>query len=399
MNFMNKYSYICNRCNSQYSSKEIEDNLLYLCPKCGKAEKQSPLEGVLLIEYDYDNIKSNIRREDFLKIEPGKFWLYPQLWPIDFQKIEIQLLDLLVLPTDNLLSYKINDREILVLDETRNPTLSYKDRASILVVLKALELEISEISTASTGNAGSSLSGICARLGIRSHIFVPKNIPEAKRIQIEAYGADLVVVDGDYDLAFDTCLEVSLKNNWYNRNTAYNPLTIEGKKSAAFDIFLQTNGNIPDIIIIPMGDGVIISGIFKGFSELLKLGWIEKLPQLIGVQSNNSDAIVKFLNEGKFEYKPANTIADSISAGAPRNLYMAAEAVTKSGGKGISISDEDILLAQKEFIRETGILCEPSSAATYAAFKKLKDDEIVRNKSVLLLITGNGLKDINALKY
>lgn len=395
---MNKYSYICHLCNSRYSSKDVEESLLYLCPKCGKAEKQTPLEGVLLIEYDYDNIKKDISREAFLKNEAGKFWLYPYLWPIDFQKIDSQLLDRLVLPADNLLNYKINNRDILLLDETRNPTLSYKDRASALVVLKAIELGISEISTASTGNAGSSLAGICSRLGLRSHIFVPKNIPEAKQIQIEAYGADLVVVDGDYDLAFDTCLEVSLKNNWYNRNTAYNPLTIEGKKSAAFDIFIQTKGNIPDVIIIPVGDGVIISGIYKGFSELLKLGWIEKLPQLIGVQSNNSDAIVRFLTEDKFEYKPANTIADSISAGAPRNLYMAAEAITESKGKAVSISDDDILLAQKEFIRETGILCEPSSAATYAAFKKLKDDEIVQNKSVLLLITGNGLKDINALK-
>ena len=119
MNFINKYSYICNRCNSQYSSKEIEDNLLYLCPKCGKAEKLKPLEGVLLIEYDYDNFRNNIKREDFLKIEPGKFWLYPQLWPIDFQKIEIQLLDRLVLQKDNLLSYKINGRDILVFDENQ----------------------------------------------------------------------------------------------------------------------------------------------------------------------------------------------------------------------------------------------------------------------------------------
>jgi len=394
---MDKYSYICHTCNSCYSSKHVEASLLYLCPKCGSAEKQNPLEGVLLIDYDYDNIKSNIKREDFLKIKPGKFWLYPQLWPVDFQKIEIQLLDRLVLPADNLLNYKIDNRDLLVLDETRNPTLSYKDRASALVALKALELGISEISTASTGNAGSSLAGICARLGLQSHIFVPKNIPEAKRIQIEAYGADLVVVDGDYDLAFDICLEVSSKNNWYIRNTAYNPLTIEGKKSAAFDVFSQTNGNIPDIIIIPMGDGVIIAGIYKGFRELLKLGWIEKLPQLIGVQSKNSDAIVRFLNEGKFEYQLADTIADSISAGAPRNLYMAAEAIIKSEGKAILISDSDILLAQKEFIRETGILCEPSSAATYAAYKQLRYDKIFQNKSTLLLITGNGLKDIKSL--
>ena len=398
MNFMNKYSYICHTCDSRYSSKDVEEILLYLCPKCGKAKKQSPLEGVLLINYNYDKIKNIIKREDFLKNKAGKFWLYPQLWPIDFQKIDIQLLNRLVLPADNLLNYKINDMNILLLDETRNPTLSYKDRASALVVLKALELGITEISTASTGNAGSSLAGICARLGLKSHIFVPKNIPEGKRIQIEAYGADLVVVDGDYDLAFDTCLKVSSENNWYNRNTAYNPLTIEGKKSAAFDIFIQTKGNIPDMIFIPAGDGVIISGIYKGFTELLKLGWIDRLPQLVGVQSKNSDAIVRFLDQGKFEYRPATTIADSISAGAPRNLYMATEAIIKSKGKAIAISDADILLGQKEFIRETGILCEPSSAATYLAYKNLIKVNNLSNKSILLLITGNGLKDIDALK-
>ena len=394
---MTKYSYNCYSCNSNYSAKQIEGNFVYLCPKCGTAEKQKPLKGILLPEYDYDYIKTEISRENFLKLVPGKFWLYPNLGPIYFDKINRQILDRLILPADNLLNYKINSKEFFVLDETRNPTLSYKDRASNLVALKAIELGIKEIAAASTGNAGSSLAGICARLGLKSHIYVPKNIPEAKRIQIEAYGADLVVVDGDYDSAFDKCLEDSIKNGWYNRNTAYNPLTIEGKKSAAFDIFIQTKGKIPEVIFIPAGDGVIISGIYKGFTELLKLGWIEKLPKLILIQSENGDAIVRFIEKGVFEYYPADTIADSISAGAPRNLYMAAEAVKQTNGMAISISDTDILQAQKKFIRKTGILCEPSSAAAYAAFKELKDDEIVRNKSVLLLITGNGLKDIKNL--
>ena len=394
---MTKYSYNCYSCNSNYSAKQIEGNFVYLCPKCGTAEKQKPLKGILLLEYDYDYTKTENSRENFLKLVPGKFWLYPNLWPIDFDKINRQILDRLVLPADNLLNYKINNKEFSVLDETRNPTLSYKDRASSLVALKAIELGIKEIAAASTGNAGSSLAGICARLGLKSHIYVPKNIPEAKRIQIEAYGSDLVVVDGDYDLAFDKCLEDSIKNGWYNRNTAYNPLTIEGKKSAAFDIFIQTKGKIPEVIFIPAGDGVIISGIYKGFTELLKLGWIEKLPKLILIQSENSDAIVRFIEKGVFEYCPADTIADSISAGAPRNLYMAAEAVKQTNGMAISISDADILQAQKKFIRKTGILCEPSSAAAYAAFMELKDDKVVRNKSVLLLITGNGLKDTKNL--
>lgn len=392
------YTYLCKNCQSEFNSDYIENNFYYLCPKCGVAKKNLPLKGVLEIEYNYVSIKENISKEEFLKLEPGKFWLYPELWPIKFENIDSKILQKLTLPSNNLLNYSIAGNSFLIFDETRNPTLSYKDRASSLVALKAMELRFDEIATASTGNAGSSLAGICARLGITSHIYVPKNIPDAKRIQIEAYGANLIVVDGDYDFAFDKCLADSKKNNWYNRNTAYNPLTIEGKKSAAYDIFIQTNGIIPDVLFIPVGDGVIISGLYKGFLELLKLGWIEKLPQLVGVQSEKSDAVVRYFNSNEFHYKSASTVADSISAGAPRNLFLAIEAIKKSDGFAIAVSDEDILLNQKEFIKETGVLCEPSSAATYAAYKIFIDQNKLQSKSSLLLITGNGLKDIESLK-
>ena len=388
---------MCSSCSSSYTHEDIDEFNFYLCPICGKAEKNQPLSGVLSIEYDYENISNSVSCTEFLSNDSGKFWLYPYLWPIDFNKIDLKIFNWLALPKDNLLKCSIDEQDVLLLDETRNPTLSYKDRATSLVVLKAIELGIKEIAAASTGNAGSSLAGICARLGLYSHIFVPTNIPDEKRIQIEAYGANLVLVDGDYDLAFDTCLDESTKNGWYNRNTAYNPLTIEGKKSAAFDIFIQTHGKIPETIIIPVGDGVIISGIYKGFSDLQKLGWIEKVPKLIGVQSQNSSALVRFIDSGEFKYIPATTIADSISAGAPRNLYMAAQVVTESGGKALSVSDSQILSSQKEFIKETGIFCEPAAAATFAAYKTLLDEKDLEDESVLLIITGNGLKDIKSL--
>ena len=394
-----KYLYKCFNCREEFTPKVVEKNFNYLCLRCGKAEKQKPLEGVLTVEYDYKELKKKIRKEDFLKLTPGKFWLYPDLWPIDFQNISDELLNKLVLPSDQFLKYNINNRNLFVLDDTRNPTLSYKDRASFIVALKALELDFNEIAAASTGNAGSSLAGICARLGLTARIYVPKNIPAEKRIQIEAYGAKLGIVAGDYDKAFDVCLEESKRNNWYNRNTAYNPLTIEGKKSAAYDIFISSNGNIPDVIFVPVGDGVIISGVYKGFKELLELGWIEKLPKLIAVQSLGSDTLVRYLNTGRFEYKPANTIADSISAGAPRNLYMAAYAVGESNGFAIAVNDDEILNSQKEFIKQTGILCEPSCASVYSAYNKLTNEEKFSSfEKILLMITGNGLKDIKALR-
>ncbi len=396
---MKNYIYKCSNCKKEFPAELIEDNFYYLCPECGKAEKNQPLKGVLTVEYDYNEIKKKLSRDEFLKLTPGKFWLYPDLWPINFQNFSDEQLNKLALPADLLLKYTIDGRDLWVMDETRNPTLSYKDRATSLVVLKAIEMGISEIAAASTGNAGSSLAGICARLGLSARIYVPQNIPDAKRIQIEAYGAKLEIVDGDYDKAFDVCLEESKKNNWYNRNTAYNPLTIEGKKSAAYDIFISSQGNIPDVIFVPVGDGVIISGIYKGFKELLALGWIDKLPKLIAVQSTGSDALVRYINTKIFEYKPASTIADSISAGAPRNLYMAADAVKESNGFAIAVTDEEILSAQKEFIKQTGILCEPSSASVYAAYKKLMAEaKLNSSDKILLLITGNGLKDVEALR-
>jgi len=392
------YIYKCSSCLKEFEAKEIEAYFSYLCPNCGEAEKNKPLIGVLTVEYDYIDLKKKLSKEDFFKLTPGKFWLYPDLWSIDFQNFSDDQLKKLSLPSDQLLKYTIDGKDLWLLDDTRNPTLSYKDRASSLVALKALQLGINEIAAASTGNAGSSIAGICARLGMITHIFVPSTIPDSKRIQIQSFGANLFMVDGSYDDAFDLCLEVSTAKNWYNRNTAYNPLTVEGKKSAAFDIFIATKGNVPDKIFVPVGDGVIISGIYKGFTEILKLGWIEKLPQLIAVQSTGSDALVRFLECGIFNFKCAHTAADSISAGAPRNLYMAVNSVKNTNGKAIAVTDDEIFAAQKIIAKKFGILSEPSSAASLAGYIKMDDlGEIGKREKVLLLITGNGLKDISAL--
>ena len=403
---MNEYSYKCFSCGKEFSNKLIEKELHYLCPECGTAEKNKPLRGVLEVVYNYDKFKKNISRDKFLKSEPGKCWLYPELWPLEFTSdeeiikgISNDKLERLALNSSSFLKFNFEDYPIFIQDETRNPTLSYKDRASIITAVKGIQLGVKEIAAASTGNAGSSLAGISARLGINSHIFVPKNIPEAKRIQIQSFGANIYKIDGSYDDAFDLCLEVSSSKKWYNRNTAYNPLTVEGKKSAAYDIFISSKGNIPDLIFVPVGDGVILSGIYKGFKELLSLGWIEKLPQFIAVQAEGSNALVRYLESGQFEFIPANTIADSISAGAPRNLFMAADAIKRSGGKAISVTDDEIISAQKIVAQKFGILSEPSSAAAMAGYIKLKNSNKSSKKDkVLLLITGNGLKDTNSLE-
>jgi len=404
---MNQYYYECFTCKSKFSKQQIENNLLYLCPKCGKAEKNKPLVGVLKLRYNYNSISEEIKKNDFLNSTTGKFWFYPQLWPLDYtlKKDSISIkgitesqLDSIKIVSSPLVKVNHDKNELLIFDDTRNPTLSYKDRASGLVGLKAIQLGIKEISTASTGNAGSSLAGICARLGIKSHIFVPEKIPLGKRIQIQSFGANIYLVKGDYDQAFDLCLEISKAKGWYNRNTAYNPLTIEGKKSAAYDMFISLKGNLPDYIFIPVGDGVIISGIYKGIWELKQLGWIKEIPKLIAVQAEGSNALVRYIEKKKFVFKSAHTIADSIHAGAPRNLYMAADAVTQSNGLAVSVTDSEIIAAQKKSAREFGLLIEPAAAASFAGYLKLAKSKTISPKSKsLLMFTGNGLKDQQTL--
>lgn len=401
---MSHYFYKCFDCNTEFDSAFIEDNFNYLCPRCGLAEKEKPLRGVLTVEYDYDSIKKNLSRKKFLSLRAGEISSYPELLPLSysyknqnvFDKLNSQIAENIILSSHPATEYTLHNSTIKIFDDTRNPTLSFKDRASIVIALKALQLGITEISAASTGNAGSSLAGICARFGLRSKIFVPQRIPAAKRMQIQIYGADLYIVQGDYDQAFDLCLEVSNDMKWYNRNTAYNSLTIEGKKTSAYDLFISEKGILPEYIFIPSGDGVILAGMYKGFYDLLRLGWIDKLPKLMCVQAMGSDAIIRYTETNSFTYYPADSVADSICAGAPRNLFMSAAAVKTSCGEGIRVSDTQILSAQALSASLFGIIVEPAASASLAGFLKYKEyhDSI---DNALLMFTGNGMKDIESL--
>ncbi|MBC8527124.1 MAG: threonine synthase [Candidatus Cloacimonetes bacterium] len=393
------YYYQCFTCEKKWDADFIEPNFHYLCPDCkSKNQPGNPLIGVLQIFYDYDSLKTKYSKKFFKKIKSGNIFLYHELLP--FQKnLNFSLFDSLTLPQNSLKkTQNISDNEIYLLDETHNPTFSYKDRASILVAAKAIEIVKTTICTASTGNAASSISGICATLGLKSKIFVPKSIPDEKLLQIKIYGADIQKVDGNYDDAFDLAIKKSKENNWYNRNTAYNPLTIEGKKSGAFDIILQMNFEVPDKVFVPVGDGVIISGLYKGFFDLHQLEIIEKIPQLIAVQAEGSSAIIDYLATKKFVLKKSKTVADSISVNAPRNLYLAADCIEKSKGFGIKVSDDEILKSEKYIGNKLGIFVEPSAAAAWTGFEKYCNSTSKKNEKIVVILTGCGLKDSKSAK-
>jgi len=285
-------------------------------------------------------------------------------------------------------------------DDTCEPSGSYKDRASFLVAAFAREHRVAEVALASTGNAASSMACVGAAAGIKVTVFLPKSAPAAKRVQVLQYGAELREIDGSYDLAFDACLEYTERAGVLSRNTAYNPLTIEGKKTAAYEIVRDLRAALGrkatvDHVFVPTGDGVILAGVIKGFEDLLALGEIERAPTFWAAQAEGSSAIVRALETGRIEPRPSSTLADSISVDAPRNGIFALAKMRAHGGRGAIVSDEEILEAQRLASSRAGLFAEPSSACALAAFLKVRPS-LGSDEIAVVMLTGSGLKDIKS---
>ncbi|HEY6401080.1 MAG TPA: threonine synthase, partial [Blastocatellia bacterium] len=271
---------------------------------------------------------------------------------------------------------------------------------SALAVVKAREVGASVVTTASSGNAGSALAGMCASVGMKSVIFAPVYAPAAKIAQLQIYGSKIALVEGSYDEAFDLCLEAGRRYGWYQRSTGYNPFMAEGKKTAALEISEQLNWEVPDKVFVGVGDGCIIGGMWKGFNDLNRLGLIDRLPQMIGVQAEGASAIVDAVNgDGILRAGPAQTVADSINVGRPRDATRAIRAIRMSNGCGVKVSDEEIIAAIGRLARSTGVFVEPAAAAAFAGFvKHCEAGAIKPDESALLTLTGAGLKDVETAR-
>jgi threonine synthase len=383
---MTEFQYRCSRCGLTYGRDEVR----YLCPECGRDYAPGmPLVGVLEVELDYRRIAKRFRRSRpdwdlFTPVEREYFPAYPA-GGTPFAPAP-RLGEILGWP------------DLWIKNDGLNPSGSLKDRASLIVVAEAARLNETTIVCASTGNAASSLAAVCAAAGRRAVIFVPESAPRAKLVQMLVCGARVIPVRGSYDDAFRLSLEYTRRRGGLNRNTAYHPLTLEGKKTAGLEIFAQNGMRVPDAILVPVGDGVIISGVHKAFRDLRAAGLCERLPRLIAVQAESSAAIHDFIVGGSFRpaLAPA-TIADSISVSVPSNPDLARRAVLESGGFSLTVGDERILEAQALLAGQAGVFAEPAAAASAAA---LLTDEARRRLDpawqVVLLITGHGLKDVEA---
>jgi len=383
---MTRFVYQCSNCGKQYQRDEVR----YLCPLCARDYRPGmPLVGVLSAQFDYGAIRKKFRKDkpDWNLFSAVEEKFYPPI-PVGntpfFQSAA--------------LGHELGFDNVWIKNDGLNPSASLKDRASFLVVAEANRLKEKTIVAASTGNAASALAAVCAAAGKRALIFVPENAPTAKLVQMILYGATVVPVRGTYDDAFRISLEYTAKRGGLNRNTAYHPLTIEGKKTVGLEILSQNHWRVPDAILVPTGDGVIISGVYKAFYDLKAAGLISRLPRLVCVQAEKSNAIHHYVESGIYKNAahPA-TVADSISVSIPSNAHMARKAILESGGFSLTVSDEEILQAQGVLAAKTGIFAEPASSATVAALKKLRGlKQLGRREQIVLLITGHGLKDVES---
>ena len=397
----------CLRCGREYAVDEIE----YVC-EC--RPNQGSDMGTLDVLYDYAAIQGVLEPRRLQADRDSSIGRYWPLLPIGAREnlppLPVGGTPLLDAPR---LAIDLGVSRLFVKDDGRNPSASLKDRASAIAVTKAKEKGRAIVATASTGNAAAALAGQSAAAGQANVIFVPRTAPPAKIAQLLAYGSTVLAVDGSYDQAFDLCAAACQEFGWYNRNTGYNPYMSEGKRTVSFEIAEQltaympapASGDaapfaVPDAVFVSVGDGCIIGGVYRGFYDLMRLGWTARMPRIYGVQSEQSAALANAWRAGLEipEAVTATTRADSISVDAPRDAVKALRAVRESGGAYITVPDAAILAAILPLARRAATFAEPAGATAFAgALVAAAAGMIGEEETVVVINTGSGLKDIAAV--
>jgi threonine synthase len=383
---------VCDSCGASFRPGEIE----LTCPSCGDRL------GTLTVEYDLEAISRLLNREVLRERRDFSHWRYLELLPVAGRPAELHprvgWTPLYETPD---LARRLGLERLWLKDDGLNPSASYKDRASSVAVAHALSLGRRQICAASTGNAASSLSLFAACAGLRAVILVPESAPEAKLAQLLLFGAEVLMVRGNYDQAFELSLGLSRQLGFYCRSTAVNPVLAEGKKTGALEICEQFDFEPPDWVAVGVGDGCILGGLWKGFCDFYRLGLIHRRPRLLGVQAAGSAPLYRAWREGAArveDLQAPSTAADSICVGRPRDQLKALRAVRESGGAFMAVDDEEILGAMR-LMGSAGVFAEPAGAASLAGLAAARGQNIIgRSESALALITGNGLKDISSAR-
>ncbi|WP_435335936.1 threonine synthase [Haloarchaeobius sp. TZWWS8] len=377
----------CTLCGETYDPEQV----VYTCPN------HDGVAGILEVQYDYDVIVDRFDAELDGNIESQ--WKYRDFLPVDTDATPVTLDEGGTPLVD---APRLGDElgvDVRVKNDGVNPTGCFKDRATSVAVTKARYAGRDVVTCASTGNAAASLAGYAARGGLDCRIFVPAAAPEGKLVQPRVYGADVLAVEGSYDEAYDLSLEVTQEYGWYNRNAAINPFQIEGKRTVGHELAEQTRGEIPDWVVFSMGDGCTIAGCWKGLREFAELDFVDDTPKMLGVQPEGASAIHDAFHEHDDVDTVADTLADAVAVGRPRNTLKACRALEESGGTALTVSDEEILDAETLLGRTEGIYAEPAGAAPVAGIRKARERGIIEaDESVVTVVTGSGLKDTAGAK-
>ena len=390
------WNLVCSECGIEYDEREVR----YVCPVCATEQRVGDVvRGLLEVRWKPEALRSGWETYKNDQVRAG----FERMRPLLPLSDSVQALPLLVgdTPLCPVLRLRtlIDMPRLWVKDDTRNPSGSYKDRASALVCLKAIEYGETAIVAASTGNAASALACLAASLGQNVFVIVPSAAPPAKLTQILCYGARVLPVLGSYDDAFELSLEATRSLGWYNRNTGYNPFTVEGKKTCAVEIVRDLGYRAPDVVVVPTGDGVILAGIAKGFRDLVVAGAISSIPRLIAVQASGAASLARAVRDGGDlrSVSGSFSVADSICVDVPRAGLLAMRDIRATGGGAVIVDDGAILSALADLARISGIYAEPAAAASLAGLRQALSEGLVsREEETVLLVTGGGLKDTKA---
>ena len=377
--------YRCTLCN-EAQGISYENNT---CPQCGES-------GILDVEYDYDLMREALDKTPLHNNKRYSMFRYQPFLSVDIQKHSHVLhVGWTPLYHAKRLGKHLGLNHLHIKDEGVNPSGSLKDRASAIAVLQALEKGVKTIACSSTGNAASSLAANAARAGLRTVIFVPKRVPKGKLVQLMMYGAYVIRVEGDYKAAYNLSKEAIHRYGWHNRNAAINPHLVEGKKTVMLEIAEQCNFKMPEWLVVSIGDGCTVGGIYKALFDLKSVGMIDTMPKILGVQASGCAPFHQAFTTNKpLVETDESTLADSIAVGIPRNPVKGLRAITKTLGTTITVDDAAILSAAKTMASLEGVFAEPAAAASLAGLESAIHQGIIKQHDrVILISTGNGLKD------
>jgi len=375
----------CINCKTPYGIDEI----VYFCKKCGD---------ILEIKFDLKELAETLKNSGWMQ-KPLSVWRYRDFMPIhETTKLVTLSEGGTGLHRSERLGAELGLKNLYVKNEGENPTGSFKDRGMTVGVTKAVELGARHVICASTGNTSASLAAYAARAGIKCTVLIPSGkIAYGKLSQAMIHGAKVLQVRGNFDQALEFVLKLAEKHKNIYLLNSINPFRIEGQKSLGYEICEQLNNDAPDRIIVPVGNAGNISAIWKGLTEFYQLGYIKKLPKMTGIQAAGSAPIAQAIKTNSDKIIPVEhpeTVATAIRIGAPVSWKKAVNAIRESHGTAETVTDEEILDAQKILARVEGIFVEPASASSIAGLKKLvKNGVIGKNERVVCVTTGHGLKD------